>query len=337
MNRHRALKGIGITALTILAVAVSLLSLSTGSADIPFPDLLRTFTGYGAASLSYDINRVIMMEIRLPRVVAAFGVGGVLATAGASFQALLRNPLADPYILGVSGGGALGGVLAITFGWHHTAYSIQLSAFAGALATVLFVYFISQSGGRIPKYKMLLAGVVVNAFLSALIMLLLTIGTDDARSSALFWLMGDLSGAGWERLPSAASCAAAGLIVLYLLSKEMNLLLLGEEPAMELGINVERVKLLIFVSASLITAAAVSTCGLIGFVGLIVPHAVRLLWGADHRFLLPASLLLGGTFLSLADTVARTVVAPTELPVGVITAIAGGPVFVYLMKKRLHE
>lgn len=326
----------GIFLLLILSILSLLISVGIGSVNVPLVDILKIIIGEEASSAVAN-SALIIMEIRLPRVVTAFIAGAVLAVAGASFQALLRNPLADPFILGVSGGAALGGVLAIVLGFSYGGFSIQLFAFIGALSTILFVYFISTVDGRIPKYKMLLAGVVVNSFLSALIMLVLSLASEDSLASALFWLMGDLSSSSWDRTLTGIPYLIAGLALLYMMSKEMNLLLLGEEQARELGANTERIKLLIFVSASLITGVVVSACGLIGFVGLIIPHAARLIWGADHRFLIPASLLLGGTFLTLSDTVARTVIAPVELPVGVITALVGGPVFVYLMKKRLHE
>jgi len=337
INSRAAYRVAGIFVLAFLSILAALLSIGIGSVHIPPVEVIASLFSGSDPALTHESTIVIIREIRLPRVILAFTSGAVLAVAGASFQSLLRNPLADPFILGVSGGAALGGVLAITSGWSYGGHSIQLFAFAGALFTILFVYFISRVDGRIPKYKMLLAGVVVNAFLSALIMLILSLARDNALASALFWLMGDLSGSSWDRILTSLPYLLTGLALLYMLSKEMNLLLLGEEQAMELGANTEKVKLLIFVLASLITGVVVSTSGLIGFVGLIVPHAARLLWGADHRYLLPASLFLGGAFLTLADTAARTVIAPTELPVGVITALAGGPVFVYLMKKRLHE
>lgn len=323
----------GLVILGLLSIATALISIGFGSVTIAPAKIAELLFGADNSATSLGI---IIREIRLPRSIMAFVAGGVLAVAGASFQALLRNPLADPFILGVSGGAALGGVLAIVAGWTF-GLSIHLFAFMGALLTILFVYFISRVDGQIPKYKMLLAGVVVNAFLSALIMLILSMCSDDSLTSALFWLMGDLSGASWERLSGSVPYLLIGIAGLYLLSKEMNLLLLGEEQASELGTDTERVKFLIFILASLVTGVVVSACGLIGFVGLIIPHAARLIWGADHRFLIPASMLLGGAFLTLADTIARTIIAPTELPVGVITAIVGGPVFVYLMKKRLHE
>ncbi|MDH3973973.1 MAG: iron ABC transporter permease [Deltaproteobacteria bacterium] len=326
----------GIALLALLSVVVGIVSIAIGSVEVSPSEILKIIFSEEGRGLP-ESTQAIIWQIRLPRVIMAFIAGGVLAVAGASFQALLRNPLADPFILGVSGGAAMGGVLAIISGWAYSGSGIQIFAFSGALMTILFVYFISRVDGQIPKYKMLLAGVVVNAFLSALIMLILTMATDRALASALFWLMGDLSGSSWERIVGSLPYLIAGLAVLYMMSREMNLLLLGEEQARELGTDTERVKFLIFIAASLVTGVIVSVSGLIGFVGLIVPHAARLIWGADHRFLFPASLLLGGAFLTIADTTARTVMAPTELPVGVITALVGGPVFVYLMKKRLHE
>ena len=323
----------GIFVLAIFTLAVSLIAVGTGSVKVSPSEIVEIFL----SSTHHEGMGVIIMDIRLPRVIMALITGGVLAAAGAAFQSLLRNPLADPYILGVSGGAALGGVAAITLGWDYRWGSVQFFAFAGALSTILFVYFISRVDGRIPKYKMLLAGVVVNAFLSSLIMLLLSVSSSDVLGSSLFWLMGDLGGASWESIRGIIPYLLAGLTTLLLLSKEMNLLLLGEEQAMELGVNVERVKILLFISASLITGAVVSVCGLIGFVGLIVPHGARLIWGADHRYLLPLSMLMGGAFLVMADTAARTVIAPIELPAGVVTAIIGGPAFVFLMKRKLHE
>ncbi len=325
----------GLLFLFALTTVVSVTALGMGSVSLPTGEIFGVLTGSGEDSP--ETLRLIVMDIRLPRIMVALTAGGVLAVAGAAFQSLLRNPLADPFLLGVSGGAALGGVLAILSGWAGGGHTVQLSAFAGALSTVLFVYFMSRVGGRIPKYRMLLTGVVINAFFSALIMMLLSLSESDALANAFFWLMGDLSGAGWEEIRVMAPYVMAGVIALYLLSKEMNLLLLGENEAAELGVNVERSKLLIFVFASLITAAVVSATGLIGFVGLVVPHAARLLFGADHRLLLPACLLMGGIFLVLADAIARTVIAPTELPVGVITALIGGPAFVYLLKWRLNE
>lgn len=335
-HRRSTFRIAGILLLLVLSILSLLISVGIGSVNVPLADIIKIFAGE-ESSTAVANSALIIMEIRLPRVITAFIAGAVLAVAGASFQALLRNPLADPFILGVSGGAALGGVIAIVLGFSYGGFSIQLFAFIGALATIFFVYFISTVDGRIPKYKMLLAGVVVNSFLSALIMLVLSLASEDSLASALFWLMGDLSSASWDRILTGIPYIIAGLALLYMMSKEMNLLLLGEEQARELGVNTERVKLLIFVAASLITGVVVSACGLIGFVGLIIPHAARLIWGADHRFLLPVSLLMGGAFLTLSDTVARTVIAPVELPVGVITALVGGPVFVYLMKKRLHE
>ena len=337
MVQRFGLKLTGFIILFILIFFVIVFSIKSGSAKIPLSHLFNILFSTASLPDHMENSRVIIFDIRLPRIVMGLAGGGVLAVAGVAFQSLLRNPLADPYILGVSGGAALGGVLAIMLKWSSFKGGIQLFAFTGALATILFVYYISRVNGRIPKYKMLLSGVIVNTFLSALIMLILSLGGPDEIGSAIFWLMGDLGRASWKSIIIILPYIISGGLVLYLMSKEMNLLLLGEERAMELGVNIERAKIILFVAASLITGAVVSVCGLIGFVGLIVPHGARLIWGADHRYLLPASMLMGGGFLLFADTIARTIIAPIELPVGVITAIIGGPVFVYLMKRRLHE
>ena len=335
MNNHR-LKLAGLAGLVVLTIFVMAYAIQAGTANISVPELFKIFFTSSLPAV-LESSKVIVMDIRLPRIIVGFMAGGILAVSGTAFQALLRNPLADPYILGVSGGAALGAVISITLKWSLINGGLQFFAFSGASATIFFVYFISQVDGRVPKYKMLLAGVIVNAFLGALIMLLLSISGPELASASLFWLMGGLGGAGWREITSILPYIIPGVVVLYGMSREMNLLVLGEESAAHLGINAERAKIILFVAASLITGAIVSICGLIGFVGLVIPHGARLIWGADHRYLIPASMIMGGGFLILADTIARTVIAPAELPVGVITAITGGPVFVYLMKRRLQE
>jgi len=337
MAQRRSWKISGLLLLALMTILVMVYSIRAGTANISYAELFAVLFSTASSQDAMTSSRTIIMDIRLPRIAMGLAAGGALAVAGTAFQSLLRNPLADPYILGVSGGAALGGVLAITLKQASFSGAVQLYSFAGALATIFFVYYISRINGSIPKYKMLLAGVIVNSFLSALIMLVLSISSPDQIGSALFWLMGDLGRASWKGVIMVLPYLISGGAVLYLMSKEMNLLLLGEERAIELGVNIERAKVILFVASSLITGAVVSVCGLIGFVGLIVPHGARLIWGADHRYLIPASLLMGGGFLLLADTLARTVISPIELPVGVITAIMGAPVFVYLMKRRLHE
>jgi iron complex transport system permease protein len=281
-------------------------------------------------------EELTLMEWRLPRIFIACVVGAGLALAGVVFQALLRNPLADPYILGVSSGGSLGAVIAIVLGISRIKglSILPFFAFVGALSTMFLVYNIARIGGRVPTHTLLLAGVIVNAFFSAIIMFLVSILRADDTHKFLLWSMGDLSPT--ETRPTLISMAliALGGIALYCHARSFNLFSLGEESAAQLGVEVERVKKIAFVLASLITGAAVSSCGIIGFVGLIVPHIVRMTIGADHRVLMPASALTGASLLVIADTIARTIIAPTEIPVGVVTAMCGGPFFIYLLRRK---
>jgi iron complex transport system permease protein len=278
----------------------------------------------------------IVQRLRLPRAVLAAMVGGSLAASGATFQALLRNPLAEPYILGISGGAAVGAVFAIALGGvAASAGIVSAAALAGALLAVLLVFRIAAVAGQALDTRiLLLAGVVTGAFFNACILLALTFADADAFRSAVFWMMGSFSSASWRSIGMLALALVPGLAILAALARPLNLLAVGEETAAYLGTRVERTKLLAYGTASLLTAGAVAVSGVIGFVGLVVPHVVRMLWGPDHRFLLPASVLLGASFTILADTLARTVVAPTELPVGVVTAFVGVPFFVYLLRRR---
>ncbi len=281
----------------------------------------------------------IILDLRLPRTLSGALVGSALAMAGAVLQALLRNPLADPFVLGISSGAAVGAVLAILFGLGATflgAYAIPGSAFGGALFTLFLVYFIARTEGRAPTNTMLLAGVIVSSFFSAVIMFLISATSDEQIYNVTFWLMGNLEYMASQPLWIVFFFLIAGGGILLSLARDFNLLSLGEETASELGVDVERVKKTAFVFASLITGAVVSVSGLIGFVGLIVPHVVRMIWGPDHRFLLPASALVGAMLMVVADTLARTVMAPTEIPVGVVTAMGGAPFFVYLLRKKGH-
>ncbi len=275
---------------------------------------------------------VIVREIRLPRILLAVLVGAALAVSGTVLQALLRNPLADPYILGVSSGAALGAILALWLG-GRVATASPLVSFAGALATTGWVYLLGRRGGRLSGYTLLLAGVITASFLSAVILFILTLlSTRDVRGAA-FWLMGDLSVVTGARLRLLLPTIALAILVLYALAKDLNVLLLGEEEAAHLGVNVARVETLVFVLASLLTGLAVSVSGAIGYFGLLVPHLGRMIVGADHRMLLPTAALGGAIVLVLSDTLARTVVAPAELPVGAVTAVAGAPVFIYLLRR----
>ena len=296
-------------------------------------NLLWLVTGH-SEKLSTDF-RLIMVDIRLPRILLGIVVGAALSVAGASFQALLRNPLADPYVLGVSSGAAFGVILALLLA-PMLPLLTPLAAFVGATATIAGVYFLGRRQGQLDSGTLLLAGVICASFLSAIIMFLMTtLASRDVRGIA-FWLMGDLS----TPLPTGLLwILAVGFLVafgaIFTTASDLNLLLAGEREAMHLGVDVTRVKLVVYVSASVLTGLAVSVSGAIGYVGLLVPHVMRMLFGSDYRLLLPASALGGAITIVLADTLARTVVAPTELPVGAMTAMAGAPVFIYLLRRRM--
>lgn len=316
--------------LVALLVAALLLGIRLGAVPLGTGEVVRAASGVGDAA-----TVAIVRGLRLPRSLLAALVGGTLAVCGAVFQALLRNPLAEPYILGVSGGAAVGAVAAIVLGWSARApWALPLAAFAGAVGAIVLVFRIAALVGRaLDTRVLLLAGVVAGSFFNALILLALVFADTESFRSALFWMLGSFSGAGWGGLVLVAAYLLPSLAVLLALARPLNLLAVGEETAAYLGLRTERTKLLAYGVASLATAAAVAASGTIGFVGLIVPHAIRLLWGSDHRFLLPASMLGGAAFLVLADTLARVAAAPTELPVGVITALLGVPVFVWLLRR----
>jgi iron complex transport system permease protein len=278
----------------------------------------------------------IVRKLRLPRAVLAALVGGSLAASGAAFQALLRNPLAEPFILGVSGGAAVGAAVAIVLtGALASSGIVSVAALIGALAAIAFVLRVGTSVGRtLDTRVLLLAGVVAGAFFNACIMLILTFAKTETFRAAIFWMMGSFAGATWRSIGGLALAMGPALLILFALSRALNLLAIGEETAAYLGVRTERVKLIAYGTASLLTAASVAASGVIGFVGLVIPHVARMLWGADHRFLLPASVLLGATFVVLADAVARTATRPTELPIGVVTAFVGVPFFLWLLRRR---
>ncbi len=330
----KVLAGLAAVSLIILA-----LCLQYGTERIPLMDVLRILMGprSTADSVSAVSPAVIIWEVRLPRLILAVLVGGGLAAVGVALQALLRNPLADPYILGISSGAALGAALALQvgLGWAIGGFTaMQAFAFAAAAITIVAIYRIAVADGRVPVQTLLLAGVIINAILSALILFISSIADSTSAFRLFFWLMGSLATMGYAGLGALGIMILAGIAVLCAHARNLNVLSLGEDPAQGLGLNVERIKRVIFFTTALLTGAVVSVSGLIGFVGMIVPHAVRMLLGPDHRLLLPAAALAGGVFLAVADTVARSLLAPTELPVGVITALCGGPFFIYLLMSR---
>ncbi len=280
--------------LAIVSIAVLLASVTIGAADLPLRGVFDALTGAGD-----ETTRTIVLDLRLPRAVLALLVGGALGLAGAVFQALLRNPLAEPWVLGVSGGAAVGAVAAVVLGWNLAApWSIPLAALAGALLAILLVLRIATHAARgLDTRVLILAGLVVAAFFNAVIQLLLTFSSGETFRSAVFWMMGSLAAASWTSVVVVMAYLLPAMAALLVMARPLNLLAVGEETALYLGTRVERVKLASYLIASLLVAATVAVSGIIGFVGLIVPHAIRLLWGSDHQLLLPASVLLGGGFL----------------------------------------
>jgi iron complex transport system permease protein len=328
------LKSVGI--LAVLLLAVFLISIHTGPTRISAVSVLKNgfFTesaSVGAATLPEE---VILFSIRLPRILLAAVVGSALSVAGVVFQGLLRNPLADPYILGISGGAAVGAIIGILAGVAFLPFGISGLAFAGALLTMLLVFGISRTKRERQSSNLLLSGVIVNTFFAAMIILLISTARSAQLRGIFFWLMGDLSLAEKDGILSVGLFLLAGFILIYTHARALNLMAIDEETAMQLGVNVERTKGLLLAAASLITAAAVSVSGTIGFVGLMIPHMMRMQFGPDHRLLLPASLLFGASFLVAADTIARSVASPNEMPVGVVTALCGAPYFIYLLRRK---
>ncbi len=277
----------------------------------------------------------IVRELRLPRVVLAFLVGGSLALSGAALQALLRNPLADPYLLGLSGGAGLGAVLAIALNpdWP---WAVPAAAFVGAAGAVALVYRLSVvAGRRLDSRVLLLAGVVVGSFAGALMTTVVSLSEAGELRRAFLWLLGGFSGASWEAVEVFGAYALLPILTLFLSARSLDLLALGEESAKHLGADVERSKRIVYIATSLLTAASVAVCGIVGFVGLVVPHAIRRVSTPLHRELLPLVFITGGVFLVLADAMARVVVRPLELPVGAVTALVGVPLFALLLRRSL--
>jgi iron complex transport system permease protein len=337
-SRRRWLVLIGLLAASVVVVFVSS---CFGAARVSGRDLLAALlelVTVGRIDGAVDeTTGAILFQIRLPRVLMGFLVGGTLAIVGTALQALLRNALADPYVLGVSSGAALGVALAMLMGMGTLMAVISvlpLWGFAGGLMALLLIYRLAQSHGRLPIHSLLLAGVILNAMLTALIMFITSI-MDPARSAGLMaWLMGSLTPQNWSSLAGIAVYMTAGALFLLCQAPALNVLTQGEDQARSLGIDTERMKQRLYVLTAMLTGAVVSVSGMIGFVGMVIPHAVRMAIGSDHRLLMPASVLVGGMFLVLSDTVARTAFAPAEIPVGVVTALAGGPFFLYLLLWR---
>ncbi len=314
-----------------LLVAV-LLGVRFGSVSLSTADVLGVFLGGGDA-----VQRDIVLSLRLPRVLLAGLVGGGLALAGVTFQAVLRNPLAEPYILGISSGAAVAAVIVLSLGWASAgSWLLPLATFVGALSAIGLVFRVATATGRgLDVRVLLLAGVVVAAFFSACITLVLAFSSAQTVQTAVIWMMGSLAAADWTNVATASLYTIPAGVVLMGIARPLNLMAIGDETAHYLGADVEGVKRVALVLAALVTAAGVAVAGVIGFVGLVVPHAIRLLIGSDHRALLPLAFLAGATFLTLADLAARVTLAPTEIPVGVVTAFVGVPLFLVLLRRSL--
>lgn len=316
--------------LSLLLIITALISLSLGPAKIPLVDILS----WCIRSRPVDeTTLMILYKIRLPRISLAGLVGFTLSLGGVVFQALLRNPLAEPFVLGISSGAAVGAITGIILGLGFN-LGVPLLSFISALLTIFLVMGISSRQGGLESSTLLLTGVIINAFFTAAIMFFITTTSDSRLHSMLFWLYGDLSQTRYIQL---SICLPLVLIIsgiIYFFSRHLNLMVGGEESALQMGVEVESLKWISFLGISLITGVVVSFSGIIGFVGLIVPHLMRMLFGPDHRLLIPASALGGAIFLIAADTLARTILSPNELPVGVVTAFLGAPFFIYLLKQR---
>jgi iron complex transport system permease protein len=329
---------IRLAMIVVALLAMIAVSVSIGAVSIPPRDVARILLGRDLSELD-PMQVTIIRELRLPRVLLAMVVGGGLGAAGAGYQGLFRNPLADPFVIGASSGAALGATVAIIMGFSSGAWGlgpVSAAALAGALLAVTLVYGIASVGGRVPTLSLLLAGVAVSSFLGAMVSLLMSLNEENLVT-IVGWLMGSLAGRGWETLQATVPLILTGGAALWLCARSLDSLTFGEESARSLGLRLNLFRAVVVVAASLATAGAVAACGIVGFVGLIAPHISRLFVGARHALVIPASAFTGAILLMLADDIARTVAAPGEIPVGIVTALLGSPFFLYVLKTRQRE
>ncbi len=326
-----------IGGLAFALVVIGSIVLTVGSVKISFLtvwSILLSHLPFVGASDASATTDMIVMGIRLPRIVMAGLAGSALGVAGATYQGLFRNPLADPYLIGVAQGASLGAAIGFGASWHFLGpYFIPLLSFVGALVAVTIVYLVARVGKTLPVTTLILAGVAIGAFMIS-VTSYLTLIAPDKTHGILSWLMGSFSMTSWDQVRLVAPYIIGGIGVILLFSRPLNVMQLDEEQAQQLGVNVERTKLILLAASTLISAAAVCFVGTIGFVGIIIPHTVRLIWGPDHRSLLPLAALSGAILLILADTASRTIMPPSEVPIGVITAFIGAPFFVFLLRKK---
>jgi iron complex transport system permease protein len=318
---------------------MAMLNVAVGPVTIPLREVVHLLLAKLSITTTVSevsaTSAIILYEIRLPNMVLVALTGMALAGSGAAFQGLFRNPLADPYIIGVASGAGLGAVIAMSAHWPADVLGMAVvpaAAFIGAIVTVLLVYSIARVGRSTPVTTLILAGVAVSSFATAMTSLIMLLSTEELHR-AVNWMVGGFSLGGWAPVVAAIPYLSVGLIVLILLGRPLNVLQFGDDQARQLGLNVERLKLVLVIAASMVAATAVSFSGIIAFVGLVVPHVVRLIWGGDYRRLIPLAILMGASFLLGADVVARVVMAPRELPVGLVTAAIGAPFFLYLLHR----
>ncbi|MBI3123096.1 MAG: iron ABC transporter permease [Ignavibacteriales bacterium] len=315
--------------LALFLLLVSVIALVVGPTSVGLGDLYSALF----SSQNDSIVSQIIFDIRLPRILFAIAVGGGLSIAGAVFQAMLMNPLAEPYILGISSGGTFGAVLSFLLGLSFI--GTQVFAFGGSILVMLLVFVLGKKFGELEPNRLLLSGVMIGAFFSAGILLMMTLLNDSLRT-AVFWLIGNLSLAEKDNLVFVLPLTLIVVLVLILLSNKFNILSMGSDTAKQLGLEVSRLKNFTYILVSLMIGTIVSVSGIIGFVGLLIPHICRMIFGTDNRIVFPASFFIGAAYLTFADTIARTIAAPVELPVGAITALIGAPVFIYLLRKKFN-
>ncbi|WML36075.1 iron chelate uptake ABC transporter family permease subunit [Clostridium sp. OS1-26] len=328
---------------TIILFLIIITATTLGSADIPLKESLYIILNkvpiinkFISISGIPENHRLIILKIRLPRIMLAALVGMGLSTVGLSFQAIFKNPMADPYVLGISSGAAVGAAIGFVLGFESTflgASAITITAFLGSILTTVLVYNIARVKNKIPTNTLLLAGISMNFLLSSLLSIIMVFNRQEVER-IVFWTMGSVSSASYTQILVLLPFLFIGIFIILSFSKDLNIILTGDETAKSLGIEVERIKKILLISSSMIVAACVSVSGIIGFVGLIIPHIVRMLLGPDHRSLLPFSVVAGAVFMIISDTLARTLASPAEIPVGAITALFGAPYFIYLLTKN---
>ncbi|MEA1974454.1 MAG: iron chelate uptake ABC transporter family permease subunit [Bacillota bacterium] len=327
----------------LILLVVIIFASTIGVADIKFIDSLKIISSkipfvknLVDVSKIKETSKIILLNIRLPRIILSVIIGIALSTSGIVFQAIFKNPMADPYILGISSGAAFGATIVIILGISFSFIglsAISLGAFIGAIATTTIVYNIARINSKAPTVTLLLSGIAISFFLSALINLIMTFNHDQVEK-IVFWTMGSVSAASWNSVMVSVVPVVVGVIIFLVFSKDLNVILMGEETAQNLGVNVELLKKILLVVASIVSASVVAVSGIIGFVGLIVPHAVRIVVGPDHRKLFPFTIITGALFMIIADTISRVALEPTELPIGVITSLIGAPYFIFLLVRN---